>query len=79
MIIGPGTPFFSDNAIFVLPQHFNLFEAEFLSPYIKILPVCLSLFGAFLGFILYYSFAFALTALKTSFFGRYIYTFLSNK
>ena len=53
MIIGPGTPFFN-NAIFVLPSHVNIFEAEFLAPSIKFIPVIFSLFGAFLGFLVYH-------------------------
>jgi hypothetical protein len=68
-----------DNGIFVLPHNFNLFEAEFLSPSIKFLPVILSLFGAFLGFSLYFSASHLLVAFKTSIFGRTLYTFFSNK
>jgi NADH-ubiquinone oxidoreductase chain 5 len=34
MLIGVGSSFFG-NAIFVLPTHVNIFEAEFLDPFIK--------------------------------------------
>jgi NADH-ubiquinone oxidoreductase chain 5 len=34
MMIGVGTTFFG-NAIFVLPHNVNIFEAEFLDPFIK--------------------------------------------
>ena len=78
-IIGPGTSFWLDNGIFVLPHNYNLFEAEFLSPSIKFLPVMLSLLGAFLGFSLYYSASHVLVAFKTSPVGRTLYTFFSNK
>jgi len=52
MIIGPGTPFFN-NAIFVLPHNVNIFEAEFLDPSIKFIPVIFSLCGAGFGFLVY--------------------------
>jgi NADH-ubiquinone oxidoreductase chain 5 len=53
MIIGPGTPFFG-SAIFVLPSHVNIFEAEFLAPSIKLIPVIFSLSGALCGFLVYH-------------------------
>jgi NADH-ubiquinone oxidoreductase chain 5 len=52
MIIGPGTPFFN-NSIFVLPHNVNIFEAEFLDPSIKFIPVIFSLCGAGFGFLVY--------------------------
>jgi hypothetical protein len=54
MIIGPGTPFFS-NSIFVLPHNVNIFEAEFLDPSIKFIPVIFSLLGAGFGFLVYHT------------------------
>lgn len=53
MIIGPGTPFFG-SSIYVLPSHINIFEAEFLAPLIKFIPVIFSLLGALVGFIVYH-------------------------
>lgn len=53
MIIGPGTPFFG-NSIFVLPSHVNIFEAEFLAPSTKFIPVIFSLMGAAIGFLVYH-------------------------
>ena len=79
MIIGPGTPFWLDNSIFVRFSNYNLFEAEFLSPSIKFLPVILSLLGAFLGFSLYFFASHLLVSIKTSIIGRTLYTFFSNK
>jgi hypothetical protein len=54
MIIGPGTPFFG-KAIFVLPQNINIFEAEFLDPSIKFIPVIFSLLGAGVGMVCYHT------------------------
>jgi NADH-ubiquinone oxidoreductase chain 5 len=79
MMIGPGTPFWLDNAIFIRFTNYNLFEAEFLAPSIKFLPVILSILGALLGFSLYFFFVNLATSFKTSIFGRTLYTFLSNK
>ena len=73
------TTFWLDNGIFVLPHNYNLFEAEFLAPSIKNLPVILSLLGAFLGFFLYFSASHVLEAITSSIIGRTLYTFFSNK
>ena len=75
MIIGPGTPFFG-NAIFVLPNNANIFEAEFLSPLIKFTPVIFSLIGAGLGITIYH---FSLHVNLHSPFIRNIYIFLNSK
>lgn len=53
MIIGPGTPFFG-SSIFVLESHVNIFEAEFLAPWVKFTPVIFSLLGALIGFLVYH-------------------------
>ncbi len=75
MIIGPGTPFFG-NAIFVLPNNANIFEAEFLSPSIKFLPVIFSLIGAGLGILVYHL---SIHTKLNSPFIRNIYIFLNSK
>lgn len=75
MIIGPGTPFFG-NAIFVLPNNANIFEAEFLAPSIKFIPVIFSLVGAGLGICIYH---FSIHTKINSPFIRNIYTFLNSK
>lgn len=77
MIIGPGTPFFG-NAIFVLPEHYNLFEAEFLDPSIKFIPVIFSLIGAASGFLVYH-YSIHLSPSLNSPFLLSIYTFLNSK
>jgi len=76
MIIGVGTSFFA-SSIFVLPQHISIIEAEFLPPFIKFIPVLLSLFGAILAMVLYTSFTNELTSLKLKL--KDVYIFLSNK
>lgn len=78
MMVGPGTDFWG-NALFVLPDHLVLLEAEFIPFQYKILPLVLSLFGASLAFILYNFYYRSLYELKTSSFGRKLYTFLNRK
>jgi len=56
LFVGLGTDFFI-NSLFMIPQHVNILDAEFSLPlFYKLLPVILSLFGAFLAFIIYYIF-----------------------
>lgn len=78
MIIGLGTGFWG-NSIFVLPEHMNLIDAEFIEHQFKILPVALSLLGAVLSFILYSFFNNVLFKLKLSYTGKRFYNFLSKK
>ena len=75
MIIGPGTPFFS-NSIFVLPHNVNIFEAEFLDPSIKFIPVIFSLLGAGFGFLVYHT---SLHTTWTSSLVKSLYTFFNSK
>jgi hypothetical protein len=75
MIIGPGTPFFG-NAIFVLPSNVNIFEAEFLDPSIKFIPVIFSLLGAGFGFMCYH---YSLHVNLSSPLFQNIYTFFNSK
>jgi NADH-ubiquinone oxidoreductase chain 5 len=75
MMIGPGTPFFN-NAIFVLPANVNIFEAEFLDPSIKFIPVIFSLFGAGIGFLVYHL---SLHVNLSSPLFKNLYTFFNSK
>ena len=68
--IGIGSSFFT-HSIFVLPSHITLINAEFLSPFTKLIPVISSILGALLA-ILFYS-------ESRSLFFKKIYIFLSNK
>ena len=77
-IIGPGTDFFG-SAIFILPAHLNVLEAEFIPVIVKWTPVLLSFFGAGAALILYSSGLEFMVGFKTSPVGRVIYTFLNNK
>ena len=52
MIIGMGTDFWG-NSIYILPENMNMIDAEFIDHIFKILPVILSLSGAFSSFLLY--------------------------
>ena len=78
MIIGLGTDFWG-NSIFVLPENMNRIDAEFIPHHFKILPVALSLFGAFSSYILYLFYQNFLLKLKMSFLGKKLYNFLNKK
>ena len=76
--IGVGSDFFG-SSIFVSSSNLNLLEAEFIEPILKWTPVLLSFAGAGSAFILYQFIPSFIYNLKTSYFGKLIYTFLSNK
>jgi len=78
MIIGMGSDFWG-NSIFILPENMNLIDAEFIDYKFKILPVCLSLLGAFSSFMMYTFHSEVLFSLKTSFIGKNLYNFLNKK
>jgi NADH-ubiquinone oxidoreductase chain 5 len=78
MMVGVGSPFFS-TAIYVSLANMNIFDAEFLPIFYKILPVNLSLLGVLLAFLLYSFESNLLFKLKTSVFGKKIYNFLNRK
>ncbi len=78
MLVGFGSDFFN-SAIYIPLENINLFDAEFIDLFYKLLPVNLSLLGGFLSFILY-NFKFRLLfSLKMSFFGKKIYNFFNRK
>ena len=78
MIIGLGTDFWG-NAIYVLPEHMNLIDAEFINQKFKLMPVVFSLFGASTSFLLYSSFNSILFQIKLSRYGKILYNFLNRK
>jgi len=77
-IIGVGSDFFS-NAIFTLPSHLNVLEAEFLPVGIKWTPVCLSFLGAGVATLFYNLPTNSWFGFMESLQGKKIYTFLNNK
>ena len=78
MIVGLGSDFWG-NAIYVSSENMNMFDAEFIQHFYKILPVCLSLTGSCLAFILYSFQSKLLFQFKVSFFGKKVYNFLNKK
>jgi len=78
LFIGLGTGFWN-NAIFVFPSNLNIIDAEFAPHFFKLLPVCLSITGAFLALFLYTFSSKDLYLLKTSIIGRKVYNFLNKK
>ena len=79
MVIGVGTNFWG-NALFVLPENLVIFDAEFLSTKIKLIPVLFSFFGAFLSYIIYVVLSpeFIYT-IKMSKLGNTFYNFFNRK
>jgi len=78
MVVGLGTDFWG-NSIFVHPKNMNMFDAEFIDHYYKILPVKLSLLGTFSAFYFYGFQNKILFKLKISRIGQKIYNFLNKK
>jgi len=78
MIVGVGSHFFG-TAIFVNLENFNIFDAEFINVFYKILPVNLSLLGFFSAFIFYNFRSKFLFNIKISHIGKKVYYFLNRK
>lgn len=78
LFAGAGSIFFG-NSIFVLPSHFNLFDAEFLPTLIKLIPVLFSLVGAFLAILLNNIYSSFLIYLKSGKMGLILYSFFNQK
>ena len=78
MMVGVGSNFLS-NAVYINSQHLNIFDAEFIPQFYKLLPVYLSLLGFITAFLLYNFQVFLLINFKISFLGRKIYQFLNRK
>jgi NADH-ubiquinone oxidoreductase chain 5 len=78
MVIGLGTDFWG-NALFVLPENMNMIDAEFIPHFYKLLPVILSIAGAFSSFMCYVYGSTLLFKFKFSFFGKKVYNFLNKK
>ena len=78
LFVGVGSDFFC-HTIYLNPENFHLFDAEFGEFFFKILPLCLSISGALSAYFFYFSQRRLLFNIKTSFVGRKIYTFLNKK
>lgn len=80
LMIGLGSDFWG-NAIFVLPSHINIIDAEFIPTLIKFIPFFFTIFALFFGFFIYFSneislYFYDLIAYKLN---RSIYTFFNKK
>jgi len=80
MFVGLGSNFWQ-TSIFVLPQNYNLPEAEFLPLWVKLIPFGLSMFGVIMSFVIYYFLTrITFTSLiNWTFLYIKVYTFLSRK
>ena len=78
MTIGMGSDFWG-NSIYVLPKNMNIIDAEFIPHIWKVLPTCLSIFGAVLSFFMYTFGKNIMYKIKMSRFGNKFYNFLNKK
>jgi NADH-ubiquinone oxidoreductase chain 5 len=78
MIVGVGTDFWG-NAIYTAPKNTILLDAEFLPPFIKLIPVIFSLTGAFTSFICYSVYSNTLYTWKLNNLGQIFYNFFNRK
>lgn len=78
LIVGLGTTFWG-TAIYTSPSNMNMFDAEFINCYYKLLPVKLSLFGVFFALTFFQFQSKVLFKLKISVLGKKIYNFLNKK
>jgi len=78
MIVGVGTNFWG-NAIYTAPQNTILLDAEFLPPFIKLIPVIFSLGGAFTSFFCYSVYSNTLYIWKLNNLGQILYNFFNRK
>jgi NADH-ubiquinone oxidoreductase chain 5 len=78
MLVGVGSDFFGA-AIHVNLKNANVFDAEFMDMFYKILPVNLSFLGFFSSFIFYSFRSKLLFNIKTSIVGKKVYYFLNRK
>lgn len=78
MFVGLGTNFWN-NSIYIDPFHNQFIDAEFLSIYIKLLPVIFSFLGMFCAFYLYIFQYNLFLSLKLSKYGLYLYNFFNKK
>lgn len=78
IFIGLGTGFWG-NALFSLPEHLSIIDAEFMPLLFKLLPLFFSLIGGGLSFIIYFKYSKILFLYKISLIGRNFYAFLNRK
>jgi len=78
LFIGLGTPYWN-NAIFILPEHIVIIDAEFLSVFVKWLPFFVSISAATFSFFLYKDLASILFAIYKTNLGHNFYIFVNRK
>jgi NADH-ubiquinone oxidoreductase chain 5 len=78
LFVGLGSPFWN-NAIYILPEHVVIIDAEFLPPFIKWLPFLISLFASFFAFFIYSFSLVTLTKLYKTTLGHDLYLFINRK
>jgi NADH-ubiquinone oxidoreductase chain 5 len=78
MIVGVGTSFFG-NAIYTNPKLFNIFDAEFIPLFYKLLPIHFSLLGFISAFYVYSFLSEILFVIKSLKLFKKVYVFLNKK
>ncbi len=75
---GVSSIFFS-TSLYTHPVNYSIIDAEFLSIFIKLVPLVLSLLGGVFSLLLYFIFNKTFYFFKTSFIGRVLYSFFNRK
>jgi len=78
LIIGVGSDFFA-NAIFIFPKNSSAIDAHFIPQLPKLLPLFVTVSGAFVAYAMYSNFVYLTYRFKLTDFGVKIYTFLNRK
>jgi len=79
LFVGLGTPFF-DNSIFILFNHSNLIDVEFIPLNVKLLPFFLSIYSVVLSLLVYYFHTFIFNVhIFDNFYIQLVYKFFNKK
>lgn len=78
LFIGFGSDFWG-NSLYILPNNMNRIDSEFISQFLKLMPLIFTFLGFFFAFVFYTFFNFFLFKLKISKLGKKIYNFLNKK
>jgi NADH-ubiquinone oxidoreductase chain 5 len=78
LIVGVGSDFFA-NSIFIFPKNSSAIDAHFIPQLPKLLPLFVTVLGAFVAYAMYSNFMYLTYRFKLTDFGLKIYTFLNRK
>jgi len=78
MLVGLGSAFWG-SSIFVHPEHLFIIDAEFMTSFMKLIPVLFSIFGAFFALFLNLFYETFIYNLNLTFFGYKSYVFFNKR